>query len=138
MSHKFYTYGTPPKGLLKYFFKPFGNFKQNLPPDDDSTAKIYCDTVLQFDNFDMNFKNLIGDSLDAWRKPNLHPILRVLIMIFLRNELISMSPFPWITQFGIWTIQIKQSYGGAINPCIVYWGVTKFRECFWVIKAIGR
>ena len=77
----FYTYDAPLKGRI---FKPFANFKQNLTPEDDVTAKIQWDTVLQFDNFDINLKNLTGDTLDTWPKTELTPcfVLRVIIMSF--------------------------------------------------------
>ena len=40
-------------------------------------------------------------------------------------------PFPWTTELDIWTIQIGDSYGGAIHRCIDYWDVTKSRGCIF-------
>lgn len=37
VSHNFYTYETPPKSK---FFKHFGNFKSDLPSEDDTIEKV--------------------------------------------------------------------------------------------------
>ena len=46
----------------------FGNSESNLLPEDDVIVKSQCNTVLHCHNFDVNFKNLIGDTLDIWQK----------------------------------------------------------------------
>ena len=67
--------------------------------------------------------------LTIGEKPNLHPVLRTLIMIFQGKQLISAPPFPWKVELDICrTIQIGNNYGGAIHSCIAYWGSTKSRE----------
>ena len=55
--------------LQKVDFLTFCQVK--FTPEDDVIARIYWDAILQCDNFDVNFKNVIDDVLDAWWKTEL-------------------------------------------------------------------
>ena len=66
----------------------------------------------------LNSNILLTMLLIPGEKPNLHPIMRVLLRFPKKGGSYQCRPFPWTTELGIWTIQIGHSYGGAIHPCI--------------------
>ena len=97
MGYHWYTYDTP---LKNRFLKHFGSFKLSLPPEDDLIAKNHCNTVLQCDNFDVNFKNLTDNAVDNWPKIEHTHYFEGASNDFLRKTIDINTPYPMDNRTG--------------------------------------